>query len=108
MTPEEQNKAIAAACGKTYHRPSDQELKDGCFSQFEPNYVRDLNAMHEAEKTLASPIDWANYNVELFKVATNTNLSRAVNMPRQIFRALTATAPQRAEAFLRALNLWKN
>lgn len=57
-----------------------------------PDYTWDLNAMHEAESTMECP---EQYETELIRVCKETP-------------SWHATAPQRAEAFLRALNLWKN
>lgn len=61
-----------------------------------PDYLGDLNAMHKAEKCLYTkhPDLWSDYIV-------------AVEMITGSLSALHATAPQRAEAFLRTLNLWK-
>ena len=57
-----------------------------------PDYLNDLNAMHEAEKVLTSP-QWDKYTVALL-FATEHRMFCA------------ATAAQRAEAFLKTLNLW--
>jgi hypothetical protein len=61
-----------------------------------PDYFNDLNAMHEAEKTICgenfdTPL-WINYLC---------NLDRVVDK-----RRAHATASQRAEAFGKTLNLW--
>lgn len=56
-----------------------------------PDYLSDLNAMHEAEKIMsAEQCD-----------AYERRLGNTVNRPWH------ATAAQRAEAFLRTLNLWE-
>lgn len=57
-----------------------------------PNYYGDLNAMHEAEKVL-SPSQRVDYR-----------LSLQFCLGKEDY---WATAAQRAEAFLRTLNLWK-
>lgn len=60
-----------------------------------PDYLNDLNAMHEAEKVLHLEIGlWGGYCG--FLVKDNT-----------WFSAVGATASQRAEAFLKTLNLWE-
>lgn len=59
-----------------------------------PDYPECLNAMHSAEKVL-SPEQWLSYWIFL-----GTEL--------QDLSVLHATARQRAEAFLRTLNLWKD
>lgn len=69
-----------------------------------PDYLRDLNAIYDAEKTLTMEQTW-DYHSILVKFAIE-----AANNPRSIpIQRWThgATAAQRAEAFLRALNLWK-
>jgi hypothetical protein len=83
MTPEAQRIAIAEACGLTGWQEA----------RALPNYLNDLNAMHEAEKYLTN---------EAFEVY--------IGKLRKMFiardNAHCATAAQRAEAFLRTLNLW--
>ena len=61
-------------------------------SQLEPpNYCTDLNAMHEAEKTLKG-MELYEYIAQLFDLC---------------YEATIATARQRAEAFLRTLGKWE-
>ncbi len=60
-----------------------------------PHYYSDLNAMHEAEKTLTDN------QISPFLMI----LSQEVEGVDWAFRA---TASQRAEAFLRTLNLWRD
>lgn len=98
MNPDKQRIAIAEACGwkeivkemygPLFGRPSSAPLRTQI-----PNHLRDLNAMHEAEKILTRkqflkyyellPGDW----------------------PED---AVASTAAQRAEAFLRTLNKWED
>lgn len=89
MTEEEQRIAIAESFGylQAKHGPD-----------LVPDYLHDLNAMHEAEKQLVMPphekpfcvyIDW------LVKITKRIN-------------PIDATASQRAEAFLRVKGLWKD
>ena len=70
-----------------------------------PDYPGDLNAMHEAEKVLnAGQIN--TYIGHLFSFA---KVAEAGSNPWEIIAsrvAIHATASQRAEAFLRTLNLW--
>jgi len=70
-----------------------------------PDYLNDLNAIHEAEKTLPET-KRGYFNAELFKLATGRNLSSAIKEPEFIFTALNASATQRGEAFLRAIGKW--
>ena len=110
MTPEAQRIAIAEACGwsvirlscgfyakhKTEGRIS-ISAASACATQNEamcdrvPDYINDLNAMHEAEKTLE-------YD-ELIIMAEHISFNFSV-LP------FHATAAQRAEAFLRTLGKW--
>lgn len=61
-----------------------------------PNFSGDLNAMHEAEKTLNIHGDFNEYYASLFYV------TKSKVWP------IHATARQRAEAFLRSFGLWKD
>jgi hypothetical protein len=112
VSPEKQRIAIAEACGwtlcradnKTWRTPEQKaknlELlghENGPWS-FEssgpPNYLNDLNAIHEAEKTLPQDLR-ARWMIELCKLTEDS-----------FWSTTRATAAQRAEAFLRTLNLW--
>lgn len=112
MTPTEQRIAIAEACGWEYHEFGDSMIpgwrhkndtlgnwveQDGL-----PDYLNDLNAMHEAEKHLA-PGQAYTYQDKLRFVA-----SRELQGEAQLFFLLHATAAQRAEAFLRTIGKWKD
>ena len=112
MKPEAQRIAIAEACGwkkcryveglrdvigeppakwKGYYVPG-QEVA------WAPNYLGDLNAMHEAEVWL-KPSQWPTYHSHLVESWNDD--------PKPIYAYEThATAAQRAEAFLKTLNLW--
>ena len=88
MTPEQQQVAIAEACGdKTGYR----------------DYLNDLNSIHEAEKTLtvAQRITYAN---QIGVVLSGGSVGRAI--PNWWF-IHEATASQRAEAFLRTVGKWE-
>jgi hypothetical protein len=111
MSPEQQRIAIAEACGKTvvtyeglrdqlYWRENDTVLKL-------PDYLNDLNAMHEAEKTLApsSEFSLSTYMFELTKLTIPAGTLRRGLVREYIFHA---TAAQRAEAFLRANGKWED
>lgn len=114
MTPEAQRIAIAQACGWRT-QPTDNvttrlinpdgkhvasAVIDGLdlynFAFWLPDYLNDLNAMHEAEKVLRKKKLFHKYWLALgeFWKGNNTNYS------------FHATAAQRAEAFLRTLNLY--
>lgn len=111
MTPESQRVAIAEACGykitldeegvfytlwspegkKLYGSNSREGLASGS-----PDYLSDLNAMHEAVKTLDfdGQASWQRWLLE------------AVNDAELWCPLANASAPQRAEAFLRSKKLW--
>ena len=65
-----------------------------------PDYCYDLNAMHEAEKVLMERLDhWWDYHTELKALKIMSEYGKG--------GTIHATAAQRAEAFLKTLNLWK-
>ena len=104
MTPEEQRIAIARACGWSVIDMSDplkvvvegqaiwpHSVKD-C-----PDYLNDLNAMHEAMETLTDD--------QLFTMSRwlqHSTRSTLIGVA-----VMHSTAAQRAEAFLKTLNLYK-
>ena len=63
-----------------------------------PDYLNDLNAMHEAERTL-NENERACYIQWLVKIAERDK--------PPFFHAVIATAPQRVEAFLKTKGLWR-
>lgn len=120
MKDDEINRAIAEACG--------WRKEDGVY-MWEANgidctypelwdWCNDLNAMHEAEKTLLTntkergpySFTWKKYLSELFQIILDdqkkNNSQRMTEMivPKWIPHA---TARQRAEAFLRTIGRWK-
>jgi len=115
MTPDQQRIAIAKACGRKRH----SELPDAwCTPQQNdcplvsdlvelPDYLTDLNAMHEAEKAL----NHDNAREYCSRVAAITGQEFAQKDGRAlpiIGTILHATAAQRACAFLETLGLWEN
>lgn len=68
----------------------------GC--DFIPDYLNDLNACAEMENSLDAS-QWDIYRRNLAK-------EWATNEDDGMWAAINSTAPQRAEAFLRTLNLW--
>jgi len=111
MTPQAQRIAIAEACGwvlkipehtytfRVWHSPSGRVIELG-----PPDYSTDLNAMHEAEKELTGA--QADEYADALFVITYEQLSGDRHWATNKFFACHATAAQRAEAFLRTLNLW--
>lgn len=115
MTPEQQRIAIAEACGwkgispeyLTGYAPwrqspySQRVMGDLDSLPLDPlpDYLNDLNAMHEAEQVLI--------NSSRYHIYCNW-LDQLVGSRHHPHKACSksATAAQRAEAFLRTLNLW--
>jgi hypothetical protein len=105
MTPDQQRIAIATACGWTEIDGLSVKGLMGkppgkiCSFAYIPNYLNDLNAMHEAEKVLTK--DQLIEQAEWIGACSN-------EMPNKAWVILLrATAAQRAEAFLRTLGLWQ-
>jgi hypothetical protein len=97
VNPEAQRIAIAKVVG--YPNPR-MGLFNRCYAGELPNledvpdYLNDLNAMHEAENAVIRPKRfWYQYCLKL--------------PGRSFDESIGATAAQRAEAFLRTLGLWK-
>lgn len=111
MTPEEQCIAIAEACGWTYLKtelgtywwndelnktlPPDDDGFRPC-----PDYLNDLNAMHEAE-TVMTDQQRTSYLDKLYEVCNPHS------MLNDDWNLTCATACQRAEAFIRTIGKWK-
>ena len=98
MSPDKQQIAIAEACGiiskdqwgPLYKTP--QGILRDC-----PDYLTDLNAMHEAEKVMTAG------EREQFKDILEVVCARTFQWDR-----ISATAAQRAEAFLRTVGKWED
>lgn len=119
MSPEEQRTAIAEACGYSpcplFDCPAWSKEPTGMIAPFVfslPDYLTDLNAMHEAEKVLLSS-SVINRRCTPFHAYFEA-LHGLCKMPPDTFDkplqaehwAICATAAQRAEAFLKTINLW--
>jgi hypothetical protein len=119
MTPEQQRIAIAEACGWTReyadvptwnnslnsyqggYEPVQTLLfrkERKCFiAENLPDYLNDLNAMHEAEKSLWKRNDWS---VCKYQETLQTQAMATASWTWH------STATQRAEAFLRTIGKW--
>ena len=105
MTPEQQRIAIAEACGLTNVAPmivknvkhEGDDITVGIWSDdgWVPQYLNDLNAMHEAEKTLTDKAH-EEFRLNLYDLIRDD--SRLI---------VSSTASQRAEAFLRTIGKWE-
>ena len=92
MNDNEINIAIAEACGWRPDKRGLGWLSPHGYYAPEPDYLTDLNAMHEAEMVLTAD-QWYKYDSL---------------MPLRDPQKIHATARQRAEAFLRTLGKWKD
>lgn len=94
MSPEAQRIAIAKSVGIHLH-DGDHAPSNYMFVSDLPDYLNDLNAMHEVEMILAEDPIFRNYEAMLDRVVPMSE--------RWIF----ATAAQRAEAYLRTIGKWE-
>lgn len=110
MTKRERQLAIAEACGfeeiQSFGKISVGIAKGAPNHQplVLPDYLHDLNAMHEAEKTLSEK-QVVFYLTKLLQVRYRTGADHGMIACMQDKLAF-ATAPQRAEAFLRTIGKW--
>jgi hypothetical protein len=136
VKPEQQRIAIAEACGwvnigwqprNCFNESTDRALGNNedwwrlpaentvCMQKDLPDYLNDLNAMHEAEKVLDTETNLIDDSVG-FESARD----RYMNILQEITDArpthqddcewafITATAAQRAKAFLRTIGKWED
>ena len=100
MTTEAQQIAIAEACGWKPN-PFEIDMRGQVFPQSPPDYLRDLNAMHEAEKRLSAS-QLSAYVGELANAIINGE--NKTTLGNQMWHA---TAAQRSEAFLKTIGKWE-
>jgi hypothetical protein len=112
MNDEEINRAIAEHLGWRCQSHVPEQNKAGAIMCWIPpgkhewhpvqipNYCGDLNAMHEAEKTLDGTRMAMAYTGELREIINPGG-------PVGDFRLVSATSYQRAEAFLRVVGKWR-
>jgi hypothetical protein len=117
MNPEKQRIAIAEACGwtglkesmgyETRYRGTPSETTVWVSL---PDYLNDLNAMHEAEKVLpdmASDDDVRDQLGYMETLADTLVAKWSSNNSADMWLITHATAAQRAEAFLRTIGKWE-
>ena len=116
MNPEAQRIAIAQACGwkptkpKQFlgSTPSHAFEKDGSYYgglNSIPDYLNSLDAMHEAEKVLTGEQAWK--QIKLIVGYAQCAGGFPVLSRSESLRLHSATAAQRAEAFLRTIGKWE-
>ena len=116
MNPEQQRIALAEACGwggdekciRDVIKRHDEQTQRAYYQDRPlpkggvPDYPNDLNAMHEAWKTL-TPSQKTRFESEIYSVVIGDNdYNRNDDAPY----ITNATAAQRAEAFLRTIKKW--
>ena len=98
MNPEQQRIAIAEACGWSTNKLADNDgvwfSPEGKMEPSLPDYLNDLNAMHSAEQVL-TPEQRDDY---YYAFLHDKDIDHSWTV--------SATASQRAEAFLRAICKW--
>lgn len=118
MTQTEQNEAIATFLGYvkkqnkiaphlfTWFTAKGRQLSHWTSDPgyYLPAYTKDLNAMHKAETATFPLGNMLHYLHELESIVAPQH---SLKHPDSRYAILTATAAQRAEAFLKTLNLWK-
>ena len=112
MTPEQQRIVIAGACGWTEIEPCTccdgvsrgYTPTPGAHKKHLPDYLNDLNAMHEAEKGLTKA-NWGGYAAELYRITDAHN--HGISPNHHWLAVAFSTASQRAEAFLRTIGKWE-
>jgi hypothetical protein len=122
MTPEKQRIAIAEACGWKWVGSPEQVAATYGFTMPEkwvvdsngklqfphntPDYLNDLNAMHEAEEILTDQ-QHNRFRKHLAHVVGERE-SPSYSTPGWRRRYVSATARQRAEAFLKTIGKWED
>lgn len=111
MKPEAQRIAIAEACGwKHIHWNGGDSIPFGdnpkgnkSYRAYDTlhDYLNDLNAMHEVEKTL----DYEYWYLFILHLGDIVQLSNHLKWITP-YNYVSATASQRAEAFLRTIGKW--
>jgi hypothetical protein len=114
VSPYDQRTAIAKACGWDEGGRNNRSYNISGTNTwiFPVDYLNDLNAMHEAEKILtprqreifADILD----GQSSLKQYTDTTYIGYIELPASAaFELVHSSAAQRAEAFLRTLQLWE-
>lgn len=115
MKPEDQRIALAQWCGWRLRNAS--SMMPGTYYHIDkavnaqpPDYLNDLNAMHEAEKHLK--VDQiGDYENHLYGITDYRDWVSGEDAifwrQHSFYRNIHATASQRAEALLRTVGLWK-
>lgn len=102
MNKTEQKIRIAVACGMERKKMG---FTHGLQTQFPPDYLNDLNAMREAEKILTDE-QWHEYYRFLYIITRPVEHQPQPGCDNHTKSFIHVSAAQKAEAFLKTLNLW--
>lgn len=126
MKPEQQRIVIAEECGWEFKFEDDgsvtvispsKQLRSSWFPQDHsgrhvafrianlPDYLNDLNSMHEAEKVLSNSL-WYKYRHEINAIVLHDDSNYWRDERNLVSYCIHATASQRAEAFLKTIGKW--
>ena len=107
MNTDKQRIAIAEYCG------TDVYINDKLWDRV-PDYLNDLNAMHEAEKTIPKRYKciYTNHLTMVVGFDGETDMvddygEWSTSKTTSLFSILNATATQKAEAFLKTIGKWE-
>ena len=105
MKLEKQRIAIAEACGWKQN-PFQMDMRGQVFPQSPPDYLQDLNAMHEAMAHL-EPEQVNQFAAELSGIVLENREKYWWDLTsNEVGHVANATAAQRARAFLRTIGKW--
>ena len=108
MDKNKQRIKIAEVCGWTeITHIYDGKTPDGKYFTLLPDYLNDLDAMHDAWRTL-SVRQKTQFVIILSDLMLDCQSMDFSKNPFTCSCLANANAEQRAEAFLRTLNLWEN
>ncbi len=122
MDNDKQRIAIAEACGfsdfeahSEWHENGDTDgfrdvlraTRNGDMGRGVPNYLHDLNAMHEAEKTLVHGNDCGQFFTYCDRMSQVLDSHKETHASLMAWR-IHAPAYIRAEAFLRTIGKWED
>lgn len=112
MTPHEINLAIGKSLGfaqcpiaLSHGFPPEYCYRKDTYIGELPDFYGSLDRMHEVERSIQHKMQ---YVIQLHRVCNNDQGPWDLPTTDLQFNYVTATAAQRAEAYLRTLNLWTN
>lgn len=104
MSPEAQNIAICEAWGRSWHRPTAEELKSGSYYQYEPDFTRELGVIQRVCEDVLTDDEWDAMADALFAARTAGGRF-PYRYPSVLLRADASTW---CRALLKVKGLWKD